>query len=213
MHNNAIGPEVCGSPTNPAHELYRSPYVLPDSIKPMPNPPPCWKFDASVEGRYRLYKASMEELLNPNSRLPKITMISDAVIIDGPVFPGEERGFSLQIPAGVPAAIVGNLRHKELVADLVLAKVDAQRLRQKYQSRGAEVDKIVSELQEILKQLTIGLARDPNSVVAEVGRDHLPFIQRMYSNSTADVENTGHTFGQSLSAQDKKALVAFLATL
>jgi hypothetical protein len=213
MHNNAIGPELCGGPTNPANELYRSPYVLPDSVKPMPNPPPCWKFDPSVEGRYKLFKASIEELLNPSSRVPKITLIAEPVIVDGPTFPGDENGFSLQIPAGVPAAIVGNLRHKELVGDLVLAKVDVSRLRQKYQSRGAEVDKIVSELQEILKQLQLGLARDPNSVIAEVGRDHLPFIQRMYSNSTADVENAGHTFGQSLSAQDKKALIAFLATL
>ncbi len=35
----------------------------------------------------------------------------------------------------------------------------------------------------------------------------------MYSNSTADVENEGHTFGQGLSPADKKALIAFLATL
>ena len=32
-------------------------------------------------------------------------------------------------------------------------------------------------------------------------------------NSTADVENEGHTFGQGLSPADKKALIAFLATL
>ena len=35
----------------------------------------------------------------------------------------------------------------------------------------------------------------------------------MYSNSTIEVENEGHTFGSVLSAADKKALTAFLATL
>ncbi len=65
MHNNAIGPEICGKPTNPAAELYRSPYVLPGTWTRMPNPPPCVPFDPSVEGRYRLFKASIEELLNP----------------------------------------------------------------------------------------------------------------------------------------------------
>jgi hypothetical protein len=35
----------------------------------------------------------------------------------------------------------------------------------------------------------------------------------MYSNSTADVENGGHSYGESLSPADKQALIAFLATL
>jgi hypothetical protein len=216
MHNNAIGPELCGGPSDPSRELYRSPYVLPGSIpfQPMPNPPPCWKFDPSVEGRYKLFLASMEDLLNPDKRLPKVTRLDEAVIIDGPAFPGEEQGFSLQIPAGVPAALVGNLRHKELVGDLVLAKVDAARLREKYKARGNdEVNKIVAELQQMLKELVAGLATNRDAVVAQVGRNHLPFIQRMYSTSTADVENGGHVFGSTLSAQDKKALIAFLATL
>ena len=212
MHNNAIGPEICGKPTDSKAELYRSPYVLPGTWTRMPNPPPCVPFDPSVEGRYRLFKASVEELLNPKARLPKITLVDQAILIDGPAFPGQEEGFQLQIPDGIPAAIPGNLRHKELVEDLVLAKVDARRLREKYKSR-SDVDTIVATLQEILKQLTTGLATSADTVVARIGRDHLPFIQQMYSNSTADVENQGHTFGQGLSPADKKALIAFLATL
>jgi hypothetical protein len=214
MHNNAIGPEVCGNPTDPAKELYRSPYVLKGTWTRMPNPPPCVPFDASVEGRYRLFKASVEELLNPDKRIPKITLIDQPIIIDGPVFPGEERGFELLIPDGVPAAVPGNLRHKELVEDLVLAKTNVQRLKDKYKGRGAaDADKIASTLQDILKQLTTGLVTSPDAVVSRIGRDHLPFLQRMYSNSTADVENEGHTFGQGLSPADKRALMAFLATL
>ena len=49
--------------------------------------------------------------------------------------------------------------------------------------------------------------------MSQIGRDHLPFIQQMYSNSTVEVENEGHTFGSALSPADKKALTAFLATL
>ena len=74
-------------------------------------------------------------------------------------------------------------------------------------------DTIVTTLQDILKQLTTGLATSAETVIGRIGRDHLVFIQQMYSNSTADVENEGHTFGQGLSPADKKALTAFLATL
>jgi hypothetical protein len=213
MHNNAIGPEVCGSPTDPL-ELYRSPYVVRGTWERMKTPPPCVPFDPSVEGRYRLFKASMDELLNPASRLPKITLVDQPIIIDGPAFPGNEQGFELQIPAGIPASIPGNLRHKELVADLVLVKTNVQALQKKYSARGGpEVDRIVTTLGNILQQLTSGIVSSPESVVSRIGRDHLPFIQSMYSNSTVEVENDGHVFGASLSPADKRALTAFLATL
>jgi hypothetical protein len=171
-------------------------------------------FDPSVEGRYRLFKASVEELLNPSARLPKITLVDQPIIIDGPIFPGETQGFQLQIPAGIPAAIPANLRHKELIGDLVLVKTNVEGLRSKYASRGpADVDRIVTALQDILKQLTAGVVSNPESVVSQIGRDHLPFIQQTYSNSTVEIENEGHSFGSTLSPADKKALTAFLATL
>lgn len=70
MHNNAIGPELCGGLQD---EHYHSPYVDRDD-RPIANPPACRPFDPSVSGRYDLYKASMKELLYPNTRAPKITM-------------------------------------------------------------------------------------------------------------------------------------------
>ena len=70
MHNNAIGPEVCGKPANAELDFYASPYVDADG-KPLANPPACVPFDPSVEGRYQLFKQSMEELLNPDKRVPK----------------------------------------------------------------------------------------------------------------------------------------------
>ena len=39
------------------------------------------------------------------------------------------------------------------------------------------------------------------------------FVQRYYSNVIDHVENAGHEFGAGLSARDKDALTAFLATL
>jgi hypothetical protein len=214
MHNNAIGPEVCGAPANRANELYRNPYVVPGTWRLMPTPPPCRPYDTSVEGRYRLFKASMEELLNPEMRLPKISMIAEPIVIDGPALPGRRR-LQLQIPSGIPAAVIGNLRHKELVGDLALARTDPAGLRNKYTTRhgAARAGEIAATLHQILQELLARLSTSPEDVVARIGRAHLPFIQRMYSNSTADVENDGHTFGRDLSQQDKQSLIAFLATL
>jgi hypothetical protein len=214
MHNNAIGPELCGSPTDPNLELYRSPYVIKGTWRRMKNAPACWPFDPSVEGRYSLYEASMKQLLNPESRFPKITLIDEPVIIDGPSFGDDGSGFRLQIPAGIPAAFVGNLRHKELVRDLTWAKLNPQRLREEYTRRfgAVEGERIAATLQSILKELLVGIATDAEDVIREIGQRHLEFVRRLYSNSAAEVENEGHTFGQSLSEPDKKALVALLAT-
>ena len=40
-----------------------------------------------------------------------------------------------------------------------------------------------------------------------------PRLVEVYSSCTADIENTGHRFGEDLPDADKKALIAFLATL
>jgi len=56
------------------------------------------------------------------------------------------------------------------------------------------------------------IIRQPGNVV-EIAREYRPEIQKLYSNSTAIVENTGHLFGEDLSDQDKNSLTAFLATL
>jgi len=216
MHNNAIGPEVCGAPADPARELYRPPYVTPGTWDRVKTPPPCWPYDPSVDGRYKLFKASMEELLNPNRRVPKISLLDEPVIIDGPQFGGAEGlSFNLQIPAGVPAALIGNLRHKDLVRDLVWAKTNPDRLRAEYAKRYGpdEGQRIAATLQDLVRELAAGVAAGRPDMVREIGRGRIAFIQNLYSNSQADVENAGHTFGQGLSDRDKKALIAFLATL
>ena len=70
MHNNAIGPEICGKPAQPALDFYASPYVDAEG-RPLADAPDCWPFDPSVEGRYELYKASMQRAAEPRPADPE----------------------------------------------------------------------------------------------------------------------------------------------
>jgi mono/diheme cytochrome c family protein len=83
LHNNAVGPEICGKPANKANDFYRSPYVDAATGQSLPpgKAPACWTYDPSVEGRFKLFVASMEALLDPGSRVPKISKLSEDVPI------------------------------------------------------------------------------------------------------------------------------------
>lgn len=199
MHNNAIGPELCGGPED---EHYVSPYVDAQGNK-LPNPPPCWKFDPSVEGRYKLYKASMEELLYPDKRIPKIMSFSHDVVIKLMPKIAEkkvERYISSVIvfPKGTPAARIGNFDHKAFAGDIVLSRVDFKKLVEK---RGEAMAQKIRESGE-------AILKNPGGIL-EVAGD----LREVYSNSLAVIENEGHRFGEDLSDKDKGALIAFLATL
>ena len=108
MHNNGIGPEICGKPKV---EVIKDP---PDCLAP---------YDPSVEGRYRLYKASMDQLLNPSKRAPKVLTLDEDMVID--VAPkaellGHTLGLTLRLPKGFPIVAVNSLRYKDLFQDLFL---------------------------------------------------------------------------------------------
>ena len=70
MHNNAIGPELCGKPQNRDNDFYRSPLRRRGrgKLAAADKAPACWAYDPSVEGRFKLYDASMDDLLNPDAR-------------------------------------------------------------------------------------------------------------------------------------------------
>ena len=206
MHNNAIGPEVCGQPANKGNDFYRDPYV-DASGKLIPNPPPCRVYDPSVKGRFDLYKASMDELLSPKKRIPKITLLSEDIPIDvGPKFWDERLrkkvGIQVVIPKGLPAAMVGNLLYKPFVDDLVLSKTHLDQLKAK---RG-EAD--ANEIRAIADEVLLSPTR-----VLRIADKHMALFRKYYASSTAEVENEGHRFGEDLPDRDKKALTAFLATL
>ncbi|MCW5605659.1 MAG: hypothetical protein KIS79_16205, partial [Burkholderiales bacterium] len=225
MHNNAIGPELCGNPHNKENDFYgqRPRYVDASNIKLLPpdQQPACFQYDPSVEGRYALYKASMQALLNPGQRTPKVTLLNEDVVLRvGPrLWDGTSRekllGFQITIPAeidgrGVTAGTLGNFLHKQFIVDLVQAKVKPDDLAAQLTGRlGPDRSKqVLSDLQAIGSEI---LDKPGNLVDAMKKRPYL--VKEVYSSCTADIENAGHRFGEDLPDEDKKALTAFLATL
>ncbi len=214
MHNNAIGPELCGKPSDPNDEFYRSPYVDAQGQR-LADPPECFAYDPSVDGRYGLFLASVDSLLNPDKRVPKITVIDQPIrrAIGPKLWDGENEkliGIEVEVPAGTPAGLYGSFQHKELLRDMVLSVVDSDKLQERMVQRlgPSEAQMGASEV----AGLTKAVLKDPGQVIG-IARDKLPLLSRLYSTCTATVENAGHRFGESLPDDDKRALTAFLATL
>jgi hypothetical protein len=225
MHNNAVGPELCGwggERMNP-YEFYRPGYVdasqpgLP--LLPADKQPACWKYDPSVDGRFKLYVASMRDLLHPAQRIPKATKLDQDIVLDvGPrIWDGKEEkkviGFTVKVPAGATAGDVGNFQHKALILDLVDLKLHPDVLKKRLTGRvGADnAVKLAAEL----KTIADTALSDPGRLVDAVAaaRRNLPLFWSEYSSCTEAVENAGHPFGEDLPETDKNALIAFLATL
>lgn len=214
MHNNAIGPELCGNPSNPDDEFYRSPYVDADG-KRLSDPPACFAFDPSVEGRYRLFQESVRLLLNPDQRIPKITQIDQPIrrAIGPKLWDGESErlmGIEIEVPAGTPAGLYGSFRHKELLRDMVLSVLDEDRLQERMVERVGP--STAQHAAGEITALTKAVLKTPEQSIS-IARDKLPLLSQLYSTCTSTVENAGHRFGEDLSADDKQALTAFLATL
>jgi hypothetical protein len=220
MHNNAIGPEICGKTTvNEKDDLdfNENLYVTKEGT-PLDGAPPCRAFDASVEGRYRLYVDSMRDMLNPAQRIPKMHLLSADVVI--PVAPkiedskiAQALGISLSIkfPKGKPALDIASLRFKDLIQDMVLVLRGEQRFTAKYQTLLDQARR--DELQAGLKRMHGEMLKAAGKDYFEVTDEARTFIQKFYSNTLERIENNGHRFGESLSDQDKDALIAFVATL
>lgn len=216
MHNNAIGPELCGKPANSSNDFYRSPYVGADKqLLPVAQAPACVEYDPSVEGRFKLFKASMEELLNPSRRQAKISKFDvDVPIVLGPrLWDGSEEkqifGLTLTIPAGSNASALGNFLHKEFVGDMVRMKTHPQAVEAKMIKLlgPAEGQQMVSALRALMGEVM----KNPKDFANAIKQR--PRLAQIYSSCTADVENDGHRFGEALSDADKRALIAFLATI
>jgi hypothetical protein len=215
MSNNAMGPEVCGKPADTSINFYSSTYVDAND-KPAANPPPCVPFDPSVEGRYQLFKQSMDQLLNPDKRGRKVNLLDEDVIID--IASGLRLGlvqfptFSLKLPKGSPAIMINSLRYKDMLQDVVLAKRDPGKLAAKY--NGILTPDRLGELTAGLQKLGLVLLEAKrDNFTFDLSVPEAAFIQTFYSNVLGRVENRGHEFGTKLSDPEKQALIAFLATL
>jgi hypothetical protein len=207
MHNNAMGPEVCGRPANKKNDFYVSPYVDAND-RPLKNPPPCWKFDPSVEGRYKLFKASMAELLTPPEKRPrKVTLLDEPILIEaGPKIWDPIRKqylqFRMEIPKGTPQAEVGNLLFKNLIVDMVLSVTNFDDLKKKLKD-----EKSALEVKAMLNELIENLGTPMNVI-----EKHMGVIRKFYMTNTDFWDNGGHAFGTDLSDREKKALTAYVAT-
>ncbi len=208
MHNNAIGPEICGKPANKDNDFHRARYVGADG-KLLAAQPDCLRYDPTVDGRFDLYKRSMHELLNPKERGTKRTLTNADLIIDVGIRPLDGKtekplgGFGqVRIPEGASAGFLNGLQHKQLIADLYLAKRDPAKL----EAAGKKGQ--VATLQAIADEVLKHPAR-----FVDILREQRDFLSANYETCTEEIENGGHRFGEDLPDADKKALTAFLATL
>ena len=208
MHNNAIGPEICGKPANKENDFARRRYV-DASFKLLDQQPACVQYDPSVAGRFALYKQSMHELLHPKERGAKVTLTDADIIVDLGlrVWDGKQEkplaGFGgMTIPMGSQAGFIGGFTHKEFIDDLYLAKRAPATL------EAAGKKDIVPELQGIADELL----KNPSRFV-DVLKEKRGFLETHYETCMQVVENEGHRFGEDLSEADKQALTAFLATM
>jgi len=208
MHNNAIGPEICGNPSNKDNDFFRARYV-DENGKLLDKQPGCFPYDPSVDGRFKLFAQSVHELLNPKERGIKSTLTDREIVVDLGIrrWDGKQEtalvgSGAVRIPAGTSAGYIGSLLHKDLIGDLYRAK------RQPALLEAAGKKEIIPELQGIADDIL----KEPTHFV-DVLRDKRQFIQTHYTTCMEEVENSGHRFGEDLSDVDKKALTAFLATL
>ncbi|MGB4856396.1 MAG: cytochrome c [Candidatus Dechloromonas phosphoritropha] len=208
MHNNAIGPEICGKPANKDNDFSRVRYVGSDG-KLLASQPDCLRYDPTVDGRFQLYKLSMFELLHPKERGSKRTLTNSDLIIDVGIRPLDGKaekplgGFGqVRIPEGASVGFLNGLQHKQLVGDLFLAKRDPVKL------EAAGKKDLVPTLQAMADEVLKHPAR-----FVEILREQRDFLSANYETCTQEIENEGHRFGEDLSEADKKALTAFLATL
>ncbi len=155
----------------------------------------------------------MAELLNPDQRLPKVTLLDDAIRVElGLRSLGNQqlKPLKIIIPAGEPAGLLVSFDAKSFVDDLFLSKADPGALKARLAARDKEH---AAEDAALLGHLTDSILRHLTDGEAYAAiRPEADKLMRLYSNCSADVENGGHPFGGNLPPEDKKALTAYLAT-
>ena len=157
----------------------------------------------------------MEDLLNPEKRIPKITKFDVDVPIPlglRVVEEGKEKqvvGLTVVLPQGTTSSGLGTFQHKTFANDLIALRLKPGSVEERLaKSLGEEEGKALAAE---LRTLGAELVKDPSRPI-EAARKHKRLIEA-YSSCTADIENDGHPFGQGLPDADKKALIAFLATM
>jgi hypothetical protein len=81
MHNNAIGPEICGKPANPDNDFHRARYVDRDG-KLLATQPDCLRYDPTWKAASSSTSARCTNCCNPKERGSKRTLTNADLIID-----------------------------------------------------------------------------------------------------------------------------------
>ena len=223
MHNNAVGPELCGNPSNP--KWYSNAFLNRNEDQG------CQAYDTSFDGRFKLYVQSMNEMLTPPASRPKkalrtyepMNLELIPTFWSGQYTKDSKNTVSITFPAGIPAAWIAGFRHKEFMEDFARylgeakSAIISNRLAQfrlsdefkaSLQSRfGSRTQALLDNFNETAKSFI----RQGLKGSVDLDNARLSFYLQTYGNCVEQVENGGHDFGTDLSEADKKALTAYLS--
>lgn len=232
LHNNAIGPEICGRPTKAnggidlSRELHRSTYEGTQA-DPKAKYVCDYRFDPSISARLEIFEKSVDELLTPaNKRRAKIARADVPVRLPlgvrlSSLADGKAEKLYLEFPAGFPIFLIGNFDYKSFINDLRdgfgyiddPAKWTEHWVQRKGETAGKEIATALLTTIKNFRAKPITAAKGVQGTILDNSNERLQIYMKYYSTCYAPNENSGHEFGTELSQDDKNALKAFLATL
>ena len=135
MHNNAIGPEICGRPSRPGARLLLLALRRRRRQAARRRRPTAGPSTRASRAATRSTSPRCRPCSTPTAALPKLFVLDRDIVID--IAPkvtllGRDLGLTLTIPAGFPAVDVNSLRYKDLIQDLVLVGRDPDKFERKY---------------------------------------------------------------------------------
>lgn len=224
MHDNAIGPELCGVPSGP------SPWLTTVQGQQLgENKARCEAtFDPTVKGRFALFDKSMDELLTPSDqRRKKIALMDEDILVPLSADLGvgrKAKRLSLVIPKGIPTNDFGSFDLKAFAIDMqgaLVKYIDAKKSggsmasfttywTNKYPGKAGEelastsaatFDSLIKGMEGVQQQINAG------------DKSRMGTYLKYYSNCKTTYENLGHDFGTKLTPGQKASLKAFMATL
>lgn len=218
MHNNAIGPEICGHADSGRQVVKTS--VEGRQMDATKKYICDQYYDPSVMGRLKLFDLSMDELLtHENSRRKKVTRVDVSIRYSLGI-----KDMYIEFPAGIPLNLIANFDLKAFILDFTNASYNLDAFGQatydkywqsKFPNDPLAAKAVATAVQKILNYFNSlgGVASLINKVQSQDFAS-LKTIAQYYKTCDAkgDIENVGHNIKTDLNAADKNALKAFMAT-
>jgi hypothetical protein len=122
LHNNSVGPEICGYDTNPEFNPWRS-TIDGRQFDPAKKYTCDRTFDPTTDGRLKLFEASVDELLTPSEQRRKKVALTDKAIrfplaMSLNLFKTAEPLF-IEFPVGIPVTQLASFDIKAFSSDLL----------------------------------------------------------------------------------------------